>query len=117
MKALFSDFYKNLPAADTTFDGFSFDNKYTQSTQKDKTKIFWTYSLGNFDSKEPFFNKGHLSPQADFFYEALKKVSNHYINVSPQRIKRGYEVKTKNAPPFKMFLFIFREASEKKSKK
>ena len=31
------------------------------------------------------------------------------------RFKRGYEVKTKNAPPFKMFLFIFREASEKKN--
>ena len=30
------------------------------------------------------------------------------------RFKRRYKVKTKNAPPFKMFLFIFREASEKK---
>ena len=30
------------------------------------------------------------------------------------RFKRRYEVKTKGAPPFKMFLFIFREASEKK---
>ena len=31
------------------------------------------------------------------------------------RFKRRYEVKTKGAPPFKMFLFIFREASEKKN--
>ena len=30
------------------------------------------------------------------------------------RFKRRYEVKKKYAPPFKMFLFIFREASEKK---
>ena len=30
------------------------------------------------------------------------------------RFKRRSKVKTKNAPPFKMFLFIFREASEKK---
>ena len=31
------------------------------------------------------------------------------------RFKRRYEVKTKNGPPFKMFLFVFREASEKKN--
>ena len=30
------------------------------------------------------------------------------------RFKRRFEVKKKYAPPFKMFLFIFREASEKK---
>ena len=30
------------------------------------------------------------------------------------RFKRRYEVKKNYAPPFKMFLFIFREASEKK---
>ena len=30
------------------------------------------------------------------------------------QFKRRYKVKTKNGPPFKMFLFIFREASEKK---
>ena len=30
------------------------------------------------------------------------------------RFKRRYEVKTNYGPPFKMFLFIFREASEKK---
>ena len=31
--------------------------------------------------------------------------------------KRRYEVKTKYGPPFKMFLFIFMEASEKKNSK
>ena len=32
------------------------------------------------------------------------------------RFKRRYEVKKNYGPPFKLFLFIFREASENKTK-
>ena len=45
-----------------------------------------------------------------------------HINIYPRtpkhaelaRFKRRYEVKKNYGPPFKLFLFIFREASEKK---
>ena len=36
------------------------------------------------------------------------------IDIALARFKRRFEVKIKYAPPFKMFLFISREASEKK---